>query len=207
MTITPGRSAIMGPMGRRLVVAALVTALLTGLAACTADESRPPAPDEPGTEVALQVDSLKAPGIDEETRTRLEAEVGDVLGRYIVGGFLGAYPRSDFVRGLADFTDTLADDGGVDLGGLTLAGVDGVTSVRATRLKARLSYFDPGANAIGATAFLDLAFDVTLEDGSVREVTRTGKLVLGKPGDGWQVMGYDLCCTDDGEPVDAGVTS
>ena len=198
----------MGRMARRLVVAALVTALLTGLAACTADESQPPSgPDEPGAGVALQVESVKAPGIDEETRTRLEAEIGDVLGRYIVGGFLGDYPRRDFVRGLADFTDTLADDGGVDLAGLTLAGLDGVTSVRATRLSARLSYFDPGGHAVGATAFLDLAFEVALEDGSTREVTRTGKLVLGRPGEGWQVLGYDPCCTEDGEPVDAEVSS
>ena len=197
----------MEPMARRLVAAALVTALLTGLAACTADESQPPGSDEPGTGVALQVESLKAPGIDEETRTRLEAEVGDVLGRYIVGGFLGDYPRGDFVRGLADFTDTLADDGGVDLAGLTLAGIEGVASVRATRLSARLSYFDPDGRTVGATAFLDLAFEVTLDDGSTREVMRTGKLVLGRPGHDWQVLGYHLCCADDGEPVDAEVTS
>lgn len=197
----------MEPMARRLVAAALVTALLTSLTACTADESQPPRSDEPGTGVALQVESLKAPGIDEETRTRLESEVGDVLGRYIVGGFLGDYPRGDFVRGLADFTDTLADDGGVDLAGLTLAGIDGVASVRATRLSARLSYFDPHGKTVGATAFIDLAFEVTLDDGSTREVMRTGKLVLGRPGHDWQVLGYHLCCTDDGEPVDAEVTS
>ena len=197
----------MGRMGRRLVVAALVTALLTGVAACTADESRPSRPDEPAAGAALQVVSLKVPGIDEETRTRLESEVGDVLSRYIVGGFLGDYPRGDFVRGLADFTDTLADNGGVDLAGLTLAGVDGVTSVRATRLHARLSYFDPGGEAVGATAFLDLAFEVTLEDGSTREVARTGKLVLGRSATSWQVLGYDLCCTEDGDAVDAEVTS
>ena len=197
----------MGRMGRRLVVAALVAALLTGAAACTADESRPPRPDEPAAGVALQVESLKVPGIDEETRTRLESEVGDVLSRYIVGGFLGDYPRGDFVRGLADFTDTLADNGGVDLAGLTLAGVDGVTSVRATRLRAQLSYFDPGGKAVGATAFLDLSFEVTLQDGSTRRVARTGKLVLGRSGDTWQVVGYDLCCTEDGDAVDAEVTS
>jgi hypothetical protein len=197
----------MEPMARRMVAAGLVTALVTGLAACTADDSQPPGPDQPAAGVALHVASLKAPGIDEETRTRLESEVGDLLGRYIVGGFLGDYPRGDFVRGLADFTDTLADDGGVDLAGLTLAGIDGVASVRATRLSARLSYFDPGGHTVGATAFLDLAFEVTLDDGSTREVMRTGKLVLGRPAHDWQVLGYRLCCTDDGEPVDAEATS
>ena len=33
------------------------------------------------------------------------------------------------------------------------------------------------------------------------------QLVLGRPAGGWQVLGYDLCCTDDGNPVDAEVAS
>ena len=195
-------------MVRRLVAAALATALLAGLAACTADDSQPPGPDEPGGagDVALEVVSLEAPGIDEETRTKLESEVGDIVATYIVEGFLGDYPRDDFVRSLADFTNTLADDGGQDLAGLTLSGVEDVASVRATRLRARLSYFDPGGTVVAASAFLDLAFELTLQDGSTQEVTRSGKLVLSRTGRGWQVSGYDLCCYDDA-PVRAEATS
>jgi hypothetical protein len=45
---------------------------------------------------------------------------------------------------------------------------------------------------------LDLAFDVTVADGTTREVTRTGRLVLGRPdSDGeWRVTGYRVCCFD-----------
>ncbi len=196
----------MGRMVRRLVAVATATALLAGLSACTTDGSQPPAPDEPSGDVALEVVSLDASGIDEETRTELESEVGDVLAGYIVEGFLGEYPREDFVRSLADFTNTLADDGGQDLPGLTMKGVEGVESVRATRLHARLSYFNPGGTVVGASAFLDLAFEVTLDDGTTQRVTRSGKLVLSRTGGGWQVIGYDMCCFDDA-PVRAEATS
>ena len=192
----------MGRMARRVVVAALVTVLLAGLAACTTDDSRPPGPDEPAGDVALQVVSVRAPGIDEETRTQLESEVGDVLASYIVEGFLGDYPREDFVRGLADFSNNLADEGGRDLNVLTLSGTPDVTAVRATRLKVQLSFFNPGGNAVGASAFIDLAFDVTLADGTTRQVTRTGRLSLGRPDDDWRVIGYHVCCYD-GDAVQA----
>jgi hypothetical protein len=195
----------MGRMARRVVVALLV-ALLSGLlwvlGACTADDSQPPGPDDPGQDVALRVVSLESPGIDEETRSELEGEVGDILAGYIVGGFLGDYPREDFVRSLADFSNRLADNGGQDLPVLTLSGTAGIRSVRATRLHARLSYFDPGSGVVGATAFIDLAFDVTLADGSTLTATRTGKLVLGREDGDWRVTGYHVV-GDDGAAVQA----
>jgi hypothetical protein len=104
LSVDFGRSAIMGRMASRVLAAALVTVLLVGFAACSGDESSPPGPDEPATDVALQVVSVKARGIDEETRTRLESEVGDVLASYVVEGFLGDHPRGDFVRALSDFS-------------------------------------------------------------------------------------------------------
>jgi len=187
----------MGRMARRLLAGALVAALLMGLAACTADESSPPGPDEPAGDVALQVVSVKARGIDEATRTRLESEVGDVVAAYIVEGYLGDHPRQDFVRALADFSNDLADEGGRDLNVLTLSGLSDVTAVRATRLKVNLAFYNPGGDTVGASAFLDLAFDVTFEDGPTREVTRTGRLSLGRTDDSWQVIGYHVCCADD----------
>ena len=36
----------------------------------------------------------------------MESEVSDVLAGYVVGGFLGDYPRDDFVDAFADFTST-----------------------------------------------------------------------------------------------------
>jgi hypothetical protein len=170
-----------------------------GFAACSGDESSPPGPDEPAADVALQVESVKARGIDEETRTRLESEVGDVLARYVVEGFLGDHPRQDFVRALSDFSNDLADEGGRDLNVLTLAGLSDVTAVRANRLKVNLAFYNPGGDTVGASAFLDLAFDVTFKDGTTRESTRTGRLSLGRTDGDWQVIGYHVCCAD--EPV------
>jgi hypothetical protein len=189
----------MGRMARRVLAGALVTVLLVGFAACSGDESTPPGPDVPAADVALQVVSVKARGIDEETRTRLESEVGDVLASYVVEGFLGDHPRSDFVRALSDFSTGLADEGGRDLNVLTLAGLSDVTAVRANRLKVNLAFYNPGGDTVGASAFLDLAFDVTFKAGTTREATRTGRLSLGRTDGDWQVIGYHVCCAD--EPV------
>ena len=191
-----GRSAIMGLMARRVLAGALVTVLLVGFAACSGDESSPPDPDEPAADVALQVVSVKARGIDEETRTRLESEVGDVLASYVVEGFLGDHPRGDFVRALSDFSTGLADDGGQDLTTLTLAGTLDVAEVHATRLKANLAFFNPGGDVVGASAFVDIDFDVSFEDGTTRQVTRTGRFTLGRSDGVWQVIGYRICCAD-----------
>ena len=185
----------MGPMARRVLAGALVTVLLVGFAACSGDDSSPPGPDEPA-DVALQVVSVKTGGIDEETRTRLESEVGDVLARYVVEGFLGDHPRDDFVRALSDFSTGLADDGGRDLTTLTLAETPAIAAVRATRLKANLAFFNPGGDVVGASAFVDLDFDLTFEDGTTRQVTRTGRFSLGLSDGVWQVTGYKICCSD-----------
>ena len=185
----------MGRMARRVLAGALVTVLLVGFAACSGDDSSPPGPDEPA-DVALQVVSVKTRGIDEETRTRLESEVGDVLASYVVEGFLGDHPRKDFVRALSDFSTGLADDGGRDLTTLTLAETPAIAAVRATRLKANLAFFNPGGDVVGASAFVDLDFDLTLEDGTTRQVTRTGRFSLGLSDGVWQVTGYKICCSD-----------
>jgi hypothetical protein len=182
-------------MARRVLAGALVTVLLVGFAACSGDDSSPPGPDEPA-DVALQVVSVKTRGIDEETRTRLESEVGDVLASYVVEGFLGDHPRDDFVRALSDFSTGLADDGGRDLTTLTLAETPAIAAVRATRLKANLAFFNPGGDVVGASAFVDLDFDLTFEDGTTRQVTRTGRFSLGLSDGVWQVTGYKICCSD-----------
>ena len=68
--------------------------------------------------------------------------------------------------------------------------------MRATRLKANLAFFNPGGDVVGASAFVDLDFDVTFEDGTTRQVTRTGRFSLGRSDGVWQVMGYRICCAD-----------
>ena len=100
------------------------------------------------------------------------------------------------MRALSDFSTGLADDGGRDLTTLTLAGTLDVAAVRATRLKANLAFFNPGGDVVGASAFVDFAFDVTIEDGTTRQVTRTAASCSAGPTADWQVTGYDVCCAD-----------
>ena len=69
-------------------------------------------------------------------------------------------------------------------------------------IRRSMSYFDPGGGVVGATAFIDLAFDVTLADGSTLTATRTGKLVLGREDGDWRVTGYRVV-GDDGAAVQA----
>jgi hypothetical protein len=68
--------------------------------------------------------------------------------------------------------------------------------VQAVRLKANLAFFNPDGDVVGASAFVDLDFDVTLEDGTTREVARTGRFALSRSVGVWQVMGYRICCAD-----------
>ena len=79
---------------------------------------------------------------------------------------------------------------------LTLAETLDVTAVRATRLKANLSFFNPDGDVVGASAFVDLDFDVTFKDGTTRQVARTGRFALVRSEGVWQVMGYRICCAD-----------
>jgi hypothetical protein len=82
-----------------------------------------------------------------------------------------------------------------DLELLTGAGFgDDAQDVEATRLSATISSFAPEGQVIGATAVVDLAFDVESGEGT-SEFTRRGRLML-MPEDGvWKIFGYDLDAT------------
>ena len=94
------------------------------------------------------------------------------------------------MRALSDFSNGLADDGGRDLD-VAHPGRDPRTSPRCgpPRSKANLSFFDPDGDVVGASAFVDLDFDVTFEDGTTRQVARTGRFALGRSDGVWQVIG------------------
>ena len=140
-----GRSAIMGRMARRVLAGALVTVLLVGFAACSGDESSPPGPDRAAADVALQVVSVKARGIDEETRTRLESEVRDVLASYVVEGV----PRRPPARRLRAGAVRLLQRPGRRRRPATSTrspspGLSDVTAVRATRSEGQPGVLQPG---------------------------------------------------------------
>jgi hypothetical protein len=172
--------------------------VVTGLAGCTADESGPPDPDTP-SDAALRVTTLPAPGIDEDTRARLESEVSDVLADYVVGGFLGDYPRGDFVQAFADFTDIVAGQAVDDIELLTGSRFAQASSVRATGLEAELSFLVVDGEASGVTAWVDFEFEA-VEGGASTTASLTGRMSLDLRDDRWAVFGYRLL-RDDGDAL------
>jgi hypothetical protein len=199
MTRTPAAAA--GLAGRRAASALLLVSLL----ACSAEPPKEPEPT-PGSEVALRVTTVSGTdGVDADTQAALEEQVGDVLSTYVEGGFLGDYPRQDFVRAFVDFTPGLAQDATGDIDVLTASSFEDASDVRATKLVARLSFTITGHTVVGATAHVDFRFEATTADGVV-PVGLNGRLVLKYEHDTWTVFTYDVRSSD-GTPVQAEVTS
>jgi len=174
------------------------------LVACTADESSSPPPDASPENAALEVNTIAASRLDEKTRNRLESEVSDVIAGYVVGGFLGDYPRSDFVRGLADFSSGVARSAGADIDLLTAARFADARSVRATHLVVDLSFLVPDDQDVGASAYVDFAFDVEHPDGTTQPITLSGRFALGVVDGEWSFITYDIARDDgDGLPSEA----
>jgi hypothetical protein len=198
-------SAIMAPMpattGGRLRAAGLAAAVAAwalSLGGCTDDSEEPKPPDgQPGT-VALEL-SLGAGShrLSTEARDDLQNDVGAVLSTYVVDAFLGDYPRDDFVTALDTFTSGVARDAATDIEEITGAGFKNADTVVATRLRASIATFAPDDEAVGVSAHVDFAFEVT-ENDAAREVTMRGRLML-MPVDGqWKIFGYDVETDDPG---------
>lgn len=186
----------MAPMraipARRLSLFTWLLACVLPLTACTGDSDDPPPSDGPES-VALEL-SL-GPGADDlttEARDDLQNEVGAVLTTYVVEGFLGDYPRDDFVSALDSFTSGVADDAAEDLDLISGAGFEGnPDEVVATQLSASISTFAPGGKVVGVTAMVDFAFDVT-EGSTIREEARHGRLMLTIENGAWKIFGFAL---------------
>jgi hypothetical protein len=170
-----------------LVTLALLVVLVTG---CSEDGSEPRGPGRP-TSAALRVTSVPAGHLDERARARLESEVSDVLAAFVRTGFLGSYPRSDFVQSFADFTSGAAKQGVRDIDVLTASRFGDASSVRPTDLRARLSFLVAHGQAVGATAWIDFAFRVD-DHGVRKQATLQGRLVLERLDGRWSVFGYDV---------------
>jgi hypothetical protein len=180
---------------RRVLVVAVV-ACVVAVCGCTGDTDDPAPPGDGPKSAALQLSI--GPGADDlatGTRDELQNDVGQVLSTYVVEAFLGDYPRDDFVKALDAFTSGVTQKAATDLEQITGAGFKDADTVVASRLAASISAFAPGRDAVGASAHVDFVFDVT-ENGSTREVTVQGRLML-SPVDGqWKIFGYQLR-TDD----------
>ncbi|RYP85379.1 hypothetical protein EKO23_12945 [Nocardioides guangzhouensis] len=174
-----------------------VVAVLAGLAAgCTGDD--PEAPDQ-GTQqpVALEVRIASCAGpADADARASLESGIGDTLSSYVVAGFLGDYPREDFVRSFDVFTSGAAEKAAGDIDVLTAADYQDAEGVDATRLRARISCLAQGGKVIGATAHVELDFAAEQGGPAPTPFTLSGRFLLVPGPRGWSVFGYDVSRDD-----------
>lgn len=192
---------MMGPMGstsRRLptprhgVVGAVVGALAcaVALAGCTRSPDEAP---EPPDQAPLQIELVTGvSGLSREQRQQLQRQVGDVLSDYVVGAFLGDYPRDDFVDALASFTSRAAEQAAGDLDLLTARRYGDADEVVAERLVARVSAFPAEGEAAGATARVRFRFVARDGQGDPRAFEVAGRLGLLPDDDEWRIFAYEV---------------
>lgn len=187
--------------GRTALCALAVAALV--LASCTQEGAPAPAPED-DDEVALRVTTVDGDRqLSDADRAGVEAAVGKILSRYLVGGFLGDYPRERFVQSFDEFTPGAAALAARDIDVLTNARVGDATRVTPRRLDARLSLLVRDGDVLGATAYVDVDLEATMPDGETRDVTLDGRLMLQEQRGRWSVFGFDLD-SDDGAPLGGG---
>jgi len=186
---------------RRTVVTFVVAVPLVGLGSCTAPDEPPP--EQP----ALRLSTVHgAHHLRAGPRAAFESQVGDVLVDYVLGAFLGTYPRHDFVRGLGSFTKGAAQTATRDVDVVTAAKYAQATAVTATELTARLSFVVRHDVAIGATAHVLFRFTAEMPGGRTVPFTLRGRILLVHEGTTWFVFGYDLDRDDDGPAITAEVS-
>ncbi len=181
----------------RCLLGGTLVAAMAG--ACTDGQ---PEDTEPNPQpVALEVEIVSgADELDETERTEVETGIGDVLSTYIVLGFLGDYPRDDFVRAFDSFTSGAAREAAQDIDLLTGARFSDATEVGATKLNARISCLVAGQGVVGATANVSFAFEATGKDDQPRPFGLEGRLMLVRQGGNWVVFGYDVTPHDGALP-------
>lgn len=185
---------------QRAGVLVAVAALLAGCSAT--DPPEKDRPDQPES-AALRVQTVSGgDGLDERTRTTVEGAVGDVLSEYVYEAFLGDFPRQEFVRSFEPFTSEAASEGARKIDVMTAATASDATSVRATRLDARLSFVSQAGKAYAGSARVAFSFEASFEDGSTRTLVLDGRMFLDTDGETWRIFGYDLTL-DDGIVVEA----
>ena len=177
--------------------------LLTGLLACVlpltacTDDSDDPPPSDGPESVALEL-SL-GPGADDlttEARDDLQNDVGAVLTTYVVEGFLGDYPRDDFVRRPRLLHQrTWPRRAAQDIDQITGAGFERRRGGRGDPASRPASPPSLPAGKLGVSAAVDFAFDVT-EGGTTARSTLHGRLMLTPENGEWRIFGYDAADRD-----------
>jgi hypothetical protein len=191
--------------GARGALASLALLVCLTAVACTPNQPAEPSPSTPES-AALRVRTVHVAGsMDADARADAESAVGDVLSGYVVRGFLGDYPREDFLGSFDSFTGDLAEKAAGDIDQLTANRLGDAESVTAKKLDADLSFVVLGSGSLGATASVRFEFEATV-DGEQQPLGLRGRLMLVEEDDTWSVFGYDVR-THTGEAVEAGVTS
>jgi hypothetical protein len=185
--------------GRRRTAARLLAAATLVLTGCSPDDE----PDRPPTSTSAPLRVATAPDtarIDAATQTELETAIGDVLSGYVVTGFLGDYPREDFVRSFDAFTGRAARNAAGDIDLLTASRFSEAAAVRATRLDARLSFVVDGRDVVGATATVNFEFEASGGEVGTTPFSLRGRLMLVEASGTWSVFGYDVTRDDPSSP-------
>ena len=191
-----------GRAAAHLVARCLASMLLVSVAvsACggdppSGDPSPGPQSDALEVEIASGLDAL-----DAGARSKVQNEVGDLLSSYVVHGFLGDYPREDFVRSLDAFTGGAAEKAARDIDVLTASRFSDSDGVRATKLLARIACLTSGEDVVGATAHISFAFEASEGSSPPQPITLEGRLMLIEDEGEWSIFGYDVT-RDDAERV------
>ena len=183
---------------RTLVAALLLTGALSG---CSDSGSGSTGNGSNSRDAALEVElAAGAEGLDTQARSEVQNDVGDVLSEYVVDGFLGDYPRENFVGSLEVFTAGAARGAARDIDLLTAARFASSDGVRATKLLAEVSCLTVGGEVAAATAHVDFGFEVADGDRPPQRVSLRGRFMLTRVDDTWSIFGYDVV-RDDAERV------
>jgi hypothetical protein len=197
--MTAGGRRGTGEAPARLLPALLCLAVLT---ACTGGGGSPD-DDSPTEQLPVALEVTLAPGdegLDEAARSEIETGVGDLLSSYVVDGFLGDYPRDDFVQSLDAFTTPAARRAVGDIDLLTGARFAERDAVRATQLTAQIASLRDGGDVLGATAHVLFEFEVAGADGRAQPFTLEGRFMLLEDEGEWTIFGYDVT-RDDAEEL------
>jgi hypothetical protein len=172
----------------RVLAGALVVSAAGG---CTRGEPGDSQPDQQSA--ALEVEIVSgADRLDEAAKTEAETGIGDVLSSYVVNGFLGDYPRDDFVRAFDSFTSGAARHAAQDIDLLTASRFSDATEVEATKLQARISCLVDGKVVVAATAKVSFGFTATGAGDDSQRFSLEGRLMLFRQSGEWIVFGYDV---------------
>lgn len=178
-----------------VAVAALTLLLATG---CSGDGDD----DAPSGDASAEVTQAPPVPMDaalgkvvgrlgDDRATAVLGRVTDVVGGWIVAGFAGEYPRTDFDAALDDFTDDARSAASRQLDLLTNAAVGAeLSDVEVSESRVRVDVLAPKGRVAGATARVRLTLELVGEQTTTDVVE--ARLRLTPTDRGWRVFAFDV---------------